>query len=420
MIKMKTILHLTVIVFLVITLTALNAAGAGKVLKIGILAPYTGPAAKAGGEFKGSAEMALEKIGYKIGDYKIEVVWIDSQSDPAKAASAYSEAAERGGIQAGVLNWHSSVAIACMDIAAQYKIPHFFAIGSTELVNKKYHSDPEKYSYWGGKFWSTPDKLVTGYVDSLNDAIKKGLWKPEKKLIAIYGEETDWGRSFGGALKKEFMKSGWKISSEDYFPLTQTDFYPLMNKYKKAGVAAIAGVNSGTASISAFIKQSAEVKLKALIIADGLGWSGEWYKLTGKASNGVLDMIPQLTTPQSRKWAESFKAKYGYSPSPSAGGLNYDAMNFFIKVARRTLEKYGKLNKETLHKIQNEELATGKLTFTAADGALIMKSYRYTKETMPDPVVGKDAYYFPVLQYKNGKGNIIYPDDWKQAELTFK
>jgi len=33
------------------------------------------------------------------------------------------------------------------------------------------------------------------------------------------------------------MKRGWEISSEDYFPIAQTDFYPLMSKYKKAGVA---------------------------------------------------------------------------------------------------------------------------------------------------------------------------------------
>lgn len=58
-------------------------AGAGeKVLKVGVMGPFTGPSAKAGQEFKDSVAMALDKIGGKIGNYKIVPVWIDSQSDP--------------------------------------------------------------------------------------------------------------------------------------------------------------------------------------------------------------------------------------------------------------------------------------------------------------------------------------------------
>jgi hypothetical protein len=42
------------------------------------------------------------------------------------------------GIQAAILNWHSSVAV-----AAEYQIPHIFPFGATEAVNEKSHSDPE-------------------------------------------------------------------------------------------------------------------------------------------------------------------------------------------------------------------------------------------------------------------------------------
>ncbi|GAB4271588.1 MAG: ABC transporter substrate-binding protein [Deferrisomatales bacterium] len=401
-----------------LTLFALPTLGAEKVFKVGVLGPFTGPSAKTGVEFKGSVEMALEKIDYKIGDYKVEVVWIDSQSDPAKAASAYAEAAERAGIQAGVLNWHSSVAVAAMDVAAQYKVPHMFGFGATEVVNEKWRSDPDKYSYWGGKGWPVPAKLMLGYVECLENAIRSGAWKPEKKLVAIYGEDTDWGRSAGGALKAEFTKKGWKVVSEDYFPTTQTDFYPLLSKYRKEGVSVVAGTSAAAPVMSAFIKQASEVGLRAVIIADGLGWMGDWYKLTGSASNYVLDMIPQLTTPEARAWAEAVEKRYGYKPSPSAGGLSYDGMNFFLKIAKRALEKYGTLDKQSIHKIFVEEVNTGKLTYSAKDGALIMKEYKYTTETMPDPVVGRDGYYFPVIQYMNGKGSIVYPDDWKQADFV--
>ena len=392
-------------------------AMAEQVLKVGIIGPFTGPSAKTGEEFKGSVTMAFEKVNNMVGDYKLEPVWVDSQSDPAKVASAYAEACERIGIQGGVLNWHSSTAVAAMDVAAQYKVPHMFGFGATEVVNEKWRSDPEKYSYWGGKGWPVPAKLMSGYAESIDNAVKSGVFKPKKKALAIACEDTDWGHSAGEAIEKEFKAKGWEVVEKDYFPITQTDFYPLLGKYRKKDVAVLFSTSTAAPVTSAFIKQTREVGLKSLIIIDGLGWSGDWYKMAGAASDGVLDMIPQLTTKEAKDWAVEFEKRFGMKPSPSAGGLSYDGANFFVKLLKRTLEKYGKLDKETIHKVMVEEMNTGKLTYSKADGAIIMNEYRYNMETMPDPVVAPDAYFFPVIQYKGGVGKIVYPADWAEAEF---
>jgi len=385
-----------------------------KTLKVGVLGPFTGPSAQTGKEFKASFEMAMDTINYTVGDYKIEPVWIDSQSDPAKASGAYAEAVESKGIQVGVLNWHSSVAIAVMDVAAQYKVPHFFGIGASEVINEKWKADPKKYSYWGGKGWPVPAKLEKNYIIALNKAIEAGTFKPKKKLAAIYGEDTDWGRSAGSAYKKALVDSGWTIHSEEYFPTTQTDFYPLLSKYRKAEVAVIVGTSSAPAAITAFVKQSTEVGLKSVIVASGLGWIGDWYKMTGPASNYVLDSIPQLTTKEAQQWAKDVKTKYGFNPSPSAGGLSYDGTRMFIKLLQRTNELHGTLDKETIHKTMVDEVNTGKLTYGKDDGAIIMNKYEYNDKTMPDMVVAPDAYFFPILQYQNGKGHVIFPDEVKE------
>jgi branched-chain amino acid transport system substrate-binding protein len=92
----------------------------------------------------------------------------------------------------------------------------------------------------------------------------------------------------------------------------------------------------------------------------------------------------------------------------------------FIKLLQRTNELYGKLDKETIHKTMVDEVNTGKLTYGKKDGAIIMNEYKYTAETMPDPVVGPDAYFFPILQYQKGKGHIIFPDSWKESDFQQK
>jgi len=382
-----------------------------KVLKIGIVAPLTGSQANVGAEFKLSSEMALENIGYKIGDYKLEVTWIDGQCDPAKATNAYAEAVDKVGLDVSSMSWCSSVAVALMDLAAENKIPHIYGFGATDLVNEKYHSDPEKYSYWGNKGWPVPAKLMVGYLEAVEAALAKGDWKPAKKTIAIYGEDSDWGRSAGGALKKIFSEAGWEVVSEDYFPNSQTDFYSLLNRYRTNQVGIIAGTCQYPA-MGALIKQSKEIGLKALIIADGMGWIGNWYELTGEAGEGVLDMIPQIATPAAKAWSDKFEARAGFKPSPSSGGLAYDAANLMIKVLNRTLEKHGKLDRVSIHEVVKRELLTGQLYYSRADGAVIMNAYRYTPETVPDMVVGVEGYFFPVLQFdKEGVGHIVYPPD---------
>src|SRR5690606_4840934 len=118
--------------------------GATEVFKLGVLAPLSGASARTGDEFRAAATMAFDAIDWQIGKYKIEPVWIDSQGDPAKGAQAYEQAIIQDGIQAAILNWHSSVAVSCMEIAAKHKVPHFAPYGATEVVNETWLSDPEK------------------------------------------------------------------------------------------------------------------------------------------------------------------------------------------------------------------------------------------------------------------------------------
>ncbi len=425
---MKRKKYLIVSIFLIIALTTFLIAGGEKppaeteekiekLFKVGILGPFSGPSARTGKEFKGSANMAFDAINWQIGDYKIEPVWIDSQSDPAKATQAYEQAVVQNKIEAGVLNWHSSVAVACMEVTSKYKIPHFFGFGATEVVNEKFKSNPDKYGYWMFKGWATPEKLSISYVQALENAIDKGIWDPEKKTVAIYGEDTDWGRSFGNAIKGQLEEAGWKTVAEDYFPIDQTEFYPLLNKLKSIDPTILAGTSAAPPSFSAFIKQADEVGLKSLIIADGLGWVGEWYKLTGNSSNYVVDQIPGWATKEGIDFAKNFEERWGMKPSASAGGLAYDGVNFFIAIANGTYEKHGELSNELIYNFVKENVWTGKWSYT--DG-IVMNEYTATPDTIPDPVVGKGYFIFPVLQYFDGVGKIIFPPEWAEQELVVK
>jgi len=385
------------------------------VLKVGILAPYSGPAALSGKEFRGSAEIAFDNIDWTIGSYEIKPVWIDSQSDPAKASQAYEQAVVQDGVQVGILNWHSSVAVACMEVAAKHQVPHLAGFGATEVVNETFHSDPEKYGYWAAKWWATPTKLTQGYIEALEEAISSGRWSPESKTVALYGEDTDWGRSFAGALAGQLEEEGWEVVDEEYFPGDQVEFYPYINKLNELNPALLAGTHTGAAAFAGLLTQADELGLESMIIADGLGRFGEWYELTGNSSNYVMDQItPAFTGAEGKAYLEEFEERYGFTPSASAGGLAYDGTGFFIDIAQHVYENTGELSSETIYDFVQNELWTGEWSYT--DG-IVMQEYKFTQDTIPDPVVGAGYYVFPIVQYVEGEAKTVYPPDQADMDL---
>ena len=397
--------------------TSDSAADGGKVIKVGMLGPFTGPSARVGEEFKNATDMAFSAIDYKVGDYTIEFVYADSESDAEKAARAYERVITQDKVDVGFMDWHSWVSVSCMEIAAKYKIPHFFSFGAGVDINNKYNSDPEKYKYWVGKGWPLPEKLTAGYVETVIDAINDGLWEPANRNFAVYGVDQDWGRQFGDAVKSQFEAAGWTCVAEEWVQLGETEFYPLLNKIKSKEASLLIGTMSDPPAVSSFIKQSKEVNLDSLIICDGVGWVGEWYELTGDASNYIIDQIPQWATPEAKAFAEDFKTKFGTDPGPSTAGMCYDLANYFIKVLQTTLDTYGEITTETLTKCAEELVITGELTYT--DG-IIHSEYKYTPETFPDPVVGSGYYMFPVIQYMDGGTNVVWPADQKDSELQIE
>ena len=86
-------------------------------------------------------------------------------------------------------------------------------------------------------------------------------------------------------------------------------------------------------------------------------------------------------------------------------------------MANAVYQETGELSSESIYNFVKDNIWTGDWTYT--DG-IVMNEYKYTPETVPDPVVGKGYYIFPVLQYFDGEGKIIYPPDWAVQQLTPK
>ncbi|MEE2960310.1 MAG: ABC transporter substrate-binding protein [Myxococcota bacterium] len=425
------------------TTTATDTSSAEeKQVNLLMVAPLTGTAASTGEAMRNGSKLRWSENNFMIGDYKINLVEVDSESDALGIDSAspdigakYRAAVEEHQPVAGFLNWHSGIALELMDIDAEYNLPHLFGLGASGLVNDKYHSDP-KYKVWGGKGWPQPAAYILSYFDALQCSLSEscteltregGVWNPSTQYVMVATESGAWGESFEtgaiGVLEAQdgyWKKNGWTVALKMKVD-ADMDASTLTAKVKEAETANVSlVVMSSTADNANQFLNLLRAKLpNVVIITEGLGWGGN----PGTTAARVLDggWGPYNPDPAVAQKLSDFKSnyelEYGTKPPVASAGFSYDYTSFTIAVLERALAKHGELTRASILDISTTEVQSGLLTLK--DG-VVMPEYQYTSESVPDPEYSLSKYYFPVLQYQlNDAGEIeaktIYPKSMADA-----
>ena len=416
------------------------------VIKIGLVAPLSGSASGAGEQLKNAAELAFSQIGWSIGDFTIELVPIDSESailDSDAIKAKYETAMQQNDLVAGLLNWHSSVALTLMDAAADARMAHLFPLGAADSINAKFASDPQRYSVWTAKGWPEPGRYVSSYLDlmeclltpSCQQAQGQKEWRPAQKRIFIATEPGLWGDSFEAGATSQIEASGsywatngWQVSGSLEVS-AEDDATALANKAQQiaASGASVLLSTSTADNMGQFIEQiRLAIEPDPLIIMEGLGWTDQSLNSAGRSAAGVLDggYSPYNGAPpvqeRVREFQVGYELEFGNPPSTSSGGIAYDYTRFAILVLQRTLEKHGTIDRAGVLDVYSTEVATGQLTL---DSGVVMSRYAYSNATVPDPQYGIGNYYFPVYQYQDvgGDGDIsfatVFPAELRDSEV---
>jgi branched-chain amino acid transport system substrate-binding protein len=404
-------------------------AHAATKLKIGFMGPFTGTASRTGDAFKRGINMALEdarsageipvKVDGKTMD--VEPVWVDSQSSPEKSVKAVTDAVNRG-VKLMVTGWHSSVAMACMDAEAALKIVHIGHQGESQYINFKINDNPEKYKGWF-KGWASPPVFAGLYGPPLMYFMKKGLWKPANRKAAVIVEDTDYGRGWGEALVVSLRTAGFDVMPFDVNAIDATEFTPIITKYKAAKVSVVATTQTGGVPMYNFVKQVRSMGLKALLLAHGLTWTGEWYQNTGDASDFSICMdSPYPVSPEQKTWMKRFKDKHGMEAGIAPSGQPYDHTRLAIKA----LNDAGTLKYEYLVEHIREKVKH-KGVWQMYDFATYNDFWKdFSEEGTLHQLSRNDVrtgdfmkgFFFPLVQMFGGKHKILWPLELKEA--TFK
>lgn len=412
------------------TTSAVGAAGAfamalpkgaraqDNVLRIGVLAPFTGPASRTGDGFRNGATMALEdaraagEVPVTIDGVErdIELVWVDSESNPERAVRAVADAIDRQGVEMMVAGWHSSVAMALTDAMQGLDVVMLGNGGESQYICEKILADPDSYRHWF-KGWPAPPIFAGLYGEPLTYFIEQGLWTPRNMRAAVMVEDTDFGRGWGDALVDQLTRAGFEVLPYDVAAIDETEFSAVLTRYRAADVSVVGTTMTGSVGASNFVRQFRDANIPALMLAHGLTWFPEWYELTGDASNFAVTMdSPRVIAPYQTEWVERYTETFGEEPALAPAGQCYD----YVRMAIKALNAAGTLDFDALTEAIFDNPHQG-----------VWHHYAFAREPGDRAMchgevqVGgfEEGFFFPMVQLVDGEAKIIWPLEHAEAEF---
>jgi branched-chain amino acid transport system substrate-binding protein len=272
-------------------------------VKIGSVAPLTGPQAHLGKDNDNGARLAIEEINAKglvIGGAKVrfELVSEDDQADPKTGTIVAQKLADAK--VAGVIgHLNSGTTIPASKIYHDAGIPQI----SPSATNPKYTQQGYKTAF----------RVIANDVQQGLVLGEYAVKKLGAKRIAIVDDRTAYGQGLADEFEKAARAAGAQIVGREYTTDKATDFRAILTsiKAKKPDLVFYGGMDVQAGPMVAQMKALA-VNAKFLA-GDGVQ-SPEFIKLAGPAAEGVVASSPGLPLdkmPGGKGFTERFTAKYG-------------------------------------------------------------------------------------------------------------
>ncbi|RME12454.1 MAG: ABC transporter substrate-binding protein [Ardenticatenia bacterium] len=310
-------------------------SGEGTPYKIGFVAAITGPGASLGVPERNTAEMIaaeLEAAGGIEGPdgvkHPVEIIILDSESNPDKAAAAASRLIDEEQVDVLVAGTLSGNSLAMVPLASEAKVPMISMAAATSII-----VDPEtgETRPWIFKTPQTNGHSARWQAEYLQ---AKGI----TKVCYLY-ENSGFGQDTLNQGTAAFESVGIEIVYADTFERSDTEFPQVVSVQGSGCEAVVIGSIPPGASL---VQQAIKDAMPDMLVLQGHGVCNQTYiDLAPEAVEGtfvpcskiiVADQLPEDTPerPVILKYIESYSAYTGEAPN-AFGGYAHDALRWAIE-----------------------------------------------------------------------------------------
>jgi len=297
-------------------------AQAQQTLKIGIIAPLTGPAAPWGLAMAEGAKVLANdynaKGGLSIGGktYKVEIVAYDDKYKAQDAVSAYQRLVNRDGVK------HIAIAAGVSTLAIKPNIENDKVVVMTAGYLANLLDPNAKYMY---RMWGIPADYYPGIYRWLKDNTKE-------RRVVILGPDDESQREMVALSNKLLKEHGYNVLSTEMYDKGLKDFLPLLTRVlaTKPDMIDLGGTAPATAAV--LVRQAREFGYKGQFFIPG---SSAWREIMdgagAAASEGVLNMVyVDPTNDNYKRFAAEFRKAVGQEPNESMAPYT-DGVNVLIQ-----------------------------------------------------------------------------------------
>jgi branched-chain amino acid transport system substrate-binding protein len=355
------------VVFVVLAFAATGCGGGGgKTVKIGLIAPLTGPLTALGSGMSRSATLAVEQANAakRIPGWKIAFVPEDDTATAATGANAAQKLASDPKVAAVVGTLNSSVAQAVQPILAQANIAMISPANSNPILTQ------------GQKWQTAPKRPFSNYFRVVTTDVYQGKADADyayntliRKRVVVMHDKKTYGQGLASIFTKDFEADGGTVLADIAVNNGEGDYKPAVTKAKAQSPDLIFfGGEYPESGVVA--KNMGELGLKApsVIMLSGDGSVDPTFvKLGGAGAQGhyatsLGAAVPFL--PHAGQFVSDYRAKYNKTDYATYGPASYDTANIIINALAKVLA-----GKSTFDDAARKELITT-LQSISFDGAL--------------------------------------------------
>ncbi len=332
-------------------------AYAADTIKLGIVAPMSGPNARYGGFSMHGAELAVKEINDAggINGQKIELFNADSQGTPVEGVSATRRLIDQDGVDFIIGDVSSSVTLAMQPVAEDAEVLLLNAASSNPKITYQAGVGGFKWTYRNYPTDENRALVVAKYA-----AEQRGFTK-----FSVLSVDSDYGRSAITFTKKYLPDFKGEILSEDYYKEGEVDFRSVLAKIRDNGAQAI--IMYGLADTTPIVaRQMLELGLagKVVLIGNGEFNTEKTIKSAPKAMEGAVEAaawLPQYDSPASKAFVEKFTTTYKEAPNNHAY-VHWDTVNLLAQAIKEAGTSDKNKVREALSKIKYTS-PVGEVTF---------------------------------------------------------
>ena len=318
----------------------LSGAALADVVKIGVLAPLTGPTASDGEEFVRGVEWAVKEANASggVAGHTFEVVTADVKDhSAANVSSAVERLLSTDGVHV-ILTGYASLSLFEVDLMADANMPYIPAGPSPQFAAIT-SQDPDAYNCC----WSfTAD--FKGYETDVTPTIEAlaaaGHFDLKDKTVAIISSDNPYSKTISEGMKSAFKDAGWTITVDELVPFGPvSDWRSMLAKVRENPPEVVINTDYIPANAALFMNQFRENPTDSVVFLQYAPLVPEFVELTGENSDGVLYNAIGATLdveawPRGREVSDGYRKEYGSTSGPYGAGL-YEMTNIYFDALKQ-------------------------------------------------------------------------------------